>query len=198
MAWHDLNDKIGNKRDYLAEVRLKNLTAKGVKDFEESFCDGIKEETQYRIVTEKNFSALVLIDYVFNRYKPVEVYLAIFRINLAAVNRLKEIIDNSNCKFTILISSFFVSNEKYEMWARQLENYCYGKENVELKFAWSHAKVMLIKTDCGRHFVFEGSGNVSHNAKIEQYLIEDRIDTYNFHKNWINETVGKRRKRNDN
>lgn len=198
MAWHDLNCEIDNKRDYIAQIKYKEGIFLRVKSFEASFPDGIAPGIQYRIITEKNFSALSMLDYILNGFNPSELYLAIYRMNLPAVNRLKEIINNLDCKFVILVSSFFRENKKYERWTRELEEYCKTKPNAELKFAWSHAKVFLCQTKCGRHFVFEGSGNLSDNARIEQYVIEDRIESYNFHKQWIDETMDRARKGNDN
>lgn len=46
-----------------------------------------------------------------------------------------------------------------------------------------------IKDDKGNHFVFEGSGNMSDNARIEQYLYENNQKTFNFHKQWMNDLV---------
>lgn len=48
-----------------------------------------------------------------------------------------------------------------------------------------------VLTKDNRHIVFEGSGNLSDNARIEQYLIEDNETTYNFHKEWIINTLNK-------
>ena len=45
-----------------------------------------------------------------------------------------------------------------------------NKENVKTTFCSSHAKVFLAKTTCGKHIVFEGSGNLSDNSRIEQYI----------------------------
>jgi len=198
MAWHDLNCEIDNKKDYISTIRYKEGIYLRVKHFEQCFPSGLASDVQYRIITEKNFSALSMLDYVLTRYEPSELYLAIYRMNLPAVNRIKEIVTNLDCKFVILVSSFFRENKKYERWTRELEEFCKLKTNVELKFAWSHAKVFLCQAKCGRHFVFEGSGNLSDNARIEQYLIEDRIESYNFHKSWINETADRKRKGNDN
>lgn len=44
---------------------------------------------------------------------------------------------------------------------------------------------MCIKTLEDEYFVIEGSGNLSDNARIEQYLFEQCKETYDFHVSWM-------------
>ena len=101
------------------------------------------------------------------------------------IKNYKSIIDSGDIKCTILLSSFFRENKRYEKWAEELLMYANNKKDVNICFAVNHAKVFIAKTKDLRHIVFEGSGNLSDNARIEQYLIEDNEMTYNFHKEWI-------------
>lgn len=110
-------------------------------------------------------------------------------MNLLSVNKLKSIIDAGNIKCSILLSSFFRENKRYERWAEELIMYADKKENVKVSFAVNHAKVFIAKTKDLKYIVFEGSGNLSDNARIEQYLIEDNETVYNFHKEWISNTL---------
>jgi len=48
---------------------------------------------------------------------------------------------------------------------------------------------MIRTAECGKHIVFEGSGNLSDNARIEQYILENNKQAYEFHKNWIMEAM---------
>ena len=48
---------------------------------------------------------------------------------------------------------------------------------------------MAIKTTDNRYFVVEGSGNLSNNARIEQYLFEQSKEMFDFHKSWVDEIV---------
>ena len=43
----------------------------------------------------------------------------------------------------------------------------------------------------GDYYVIEESGNMALKVRTEQYLIENSIESYNFHKNWI--TTNKKR-----
>ena len=118
--------------------------------------------------------------------------LALWEIGQMTEDKLtyiKSIIEKGNIQCSILLSSFFRENKKYERWCEELITYSNTKENVNVSFAVNHAKVFLAKTKDNRYIVFEGSGNLSDNARIEQYLIEDNEITYNFHKEWIINTL---------
>lgn len=55
------------------------------------------------------------------------------------------------------------------------------RANIEVLFGWVHAKVALIKTE-ENHYVVEGSGNWSENAKYEQYLLGNNKGLFDFRK----------------
>ena len=189
MAWYDLKEKTETTNDYLQKVKYDEIICNKTKNFVDIIGDELSKNVQYRMVTDKSFNAIVVIDYLLKKYELVEIYIAVYRMNLLSVNKLKSIIDDGNVKCFILLSSFFRENKRYERWAEELIMYAENKKDVEISFAVNHAKVFIAKTKDNRHIVFEGSGNLSDNARIEQYLIEDNEVTYNFHKQWIIDTL---------
>jgi hypothetical protein len=189
MAWYDLNEEKETKKDYLQRVKYEKILCRRTKNFTDIIGDDLSPNVQYRLVTEKSFNAIVVLEYLLKRYELIEIYMAVYRMNQLSVNRLKSIIDSGRIKCSILLSSFFRENKKYERWAENLIQYADRKENVKVAFALNHAKVFIAKTKDNRHIVFEGSGNLSDNARIEQYMIEDNELTYNFHKEWIANTI---------
>jgi hypothetical protein len=189
MAWYDLNEKTETTNDYLQKVKYDEIICNKTKNFVDIIGDELSPNVQYRMVTDKSFNAIVVIDYLLKKYELVEIYIAVYRMNLLSVNKLKSIIDDGNVKCFILLSSFFRENKRYERWAEELIMYAENKKDVQISFAVNHAKVFIAKTKDNRHIVFEGSGNLSDNARIEQYLIEDNEVTYNFHKQWIIDTL---------
>lgn len=194
MAWYDLGETQETKetkKEYLQRVKYDEIICAKTKNFTDVIGNDLLENVQYRLVTEMAFNAIVVIEYLLKRYELTEIYIAVYRMNLQSVNKLKEIIDNGEIKCSILLSSFFRENKRYERWAEELIMYADKKENVNICFAVNHAKVFISKTKDNRHIVFEGSGNLSDNARVEQYLIEDNEVTYNFHKNWITEYLNK-------
>ena len=58
---------------------------------------------------------------------------------------------------------------------------CSTRPNIKVLYAWSHAKVCIMKTH-DFHFVIEGSGNWAENAHYEQYLFANSKGLYDFRK----------------
>jgi len=189
MAWYDLSGEKETTKEYLARVKYEEIVCKKVKSFMEIVDCELLKNVQYRLVTEQSFNAIVVINYFLKIYDVTEIYIAVYRMNIQAVNQIKKILDEGKIKCFFVLSSFFRENKKYEKWSRELVLYSQQKDNMKVLFAWNHAKVTLIRTADNRHIVFEGSGNLSDNARIEQYIIEDNEATYNFHKNWITNII---------
>lgn len=189
MAWYDFDKPQPSKREYLAKVKYDNIVTQRAQDFDNLINDSLVEGLQYRIITERSFNAIAVIEALAAKYAIEKVTIAVYRMNIQAVRKIKDFIDDFDIECTILLSSFFRENKKYERWTRDLENYATVEKRCKIGFAWSHAKVFLAKTKCGMHIVFEGSGNLSDNARIEQYLLENNQQTYCFHEEWITEVV---------
>ncbi len=56
---------------------------------------------------------------------------------------------------------------------------------VDLFFASAHSKIMSMKTENGNYYSLEGSGNLSFNSRVEQYVLDNDQGLYNFTKNWM-------------
>lgn len=150
-----------------------------------NLCPTPKSGEQYRIITEKQFNAFALIVHLLKDNIIEEMYLAIYRINEPTVETLIEMIDSGKIKrATFIISSFFNQTKKPEKWAIRLRDYCEKKDNCRHIYLHNHAKVLALKTDKD-YFIFEGSGNMSDNARIEQYIYENNKQVYQFHKDWM-------------
>lgn len=148
-------------------------------------CGFPKKDEQYRIVTEKQFNAYALILHILQDRQIDEMYLAIYRINEPTVSSIIDFIVSGRIKkATFIISSFFNQTKKPEQWAIKLRKFCEENENCRHIYTHNHAKVLAIKSG-EDYFVFEGSGNMSDNARIEQYLYENNKQSYDFHKNWM-------------
>lgn len=195
MSWHDIHikQKSEKKHEYLARVKYDKIVCDRADSFKKIIGGNIEPGVQYRLISTLAFNAIVVLQYIQQLYKIDEIYLVIYRMNEKSVNKFKELIDNDT-HGGFLISSFFRNNKIYEKWARNLVNYCAGNNNMQISFAVTHAKIFIAKTADGKHIVFEGSGNFSDNARIEQYLLEDNKEVYNFHKKWITEILNDEQK----
>jgi hypothetical protein len=147
---------------------------------------------QYRIVTEKQFNAFAVILAILEEEDIEEMHLAIYRINEPTVDSLINFIDAGRIKTaTFIISNFFNQTKRPEKWAIRLKDFADTRSCVKHAYIHNHSKVLCVKTVTGNHYVFEGSGNMSDNARIEQYLYENNEVTYNFHKEWMSELIEK-------
>ncbi len=188
MAWKDeksiyetaietkaLKRKIDNEQLHYFKARELN-----------EVCPIPKQNEQYRIITEKQFNSFALVLSLLETRDIDELYLAIYRVNEPTVATLTEFIDQGRIKYAaFVLSSFFNATKKPEVWTRRLSEYC--KENPQKTdhvYAHIHAKVMAARSG-DDYFVFEGSGNMSDNARIEQYVYENNKQVFDFHKEWM-------------
>lgn len=151
-----------------------------------------KQGEQIRLVTEKSYNAYSFVLNVLEKHGEIDEFnLAIYRINEWTAKNIIELIDKgliNNPMF--IISDFFRGNKKPERFAKILSMYC-NEKNIPFDYLNNHAKVILIKAKYN-YFVFEGSGNLSDNARIEQYLIENNKEIFDFHKNWMKDYIKKK------
>jgi len=145
----------------------------------------IDDGQQLRIITSNAINAIVAIDLIMSHSTINEVFICIYRMNLKAVEFIRSNIYNTGIKCTILLSSFFRENKRYERWFEQLA--ALDSEQFRVKTGCLHAKIFACRTHDNKHYVFEGSGNLSDNARIEQYIFEKNEAVYNFHKKWMSE-----------
>lgn len=185
MAWYDLEQKEETKREYLARFKYKKIVLDQVSSFNDIVGKDLEQDVQYRLVTNMSFNAITVIQWVLDQYEIDELYIVVYRMNDKSFDYLNRIIDQDAIKMGIIVSTFFRANKRYERWAKELQILAEEKKNVNISFHNSHAKVFLTKTKCGKYIVFEGSGNLSHNERLEQYVFEDNKTVYEFHKNWI-------------
>ena len=173
-----INEKIINK--------YNNLLFKSIRNFSEIADIELKINEQIRIITNKNMNAISLIALYTKKYIFTEMYIAVYRMNSFTAKWLINFIKaNENTNVNIIISNFFRANKNYQQWAEYIYNSSLENKNLNAKFVNNHAKIFLGQTKCNKHIVFEGSGNLSDNARIEQYMLEDNQEVYNFHKSWM-------------
>ena len=141
---------------------------------------------QYVIVTEKQFNAFALICSLIENNVIDEMYLAIYRINQPTVQAIIEFIEEGKIKQgTFVISSFFNQTKNPEQWAIMLRDFCETNNDFRHIYTHNHAKVLAARVR-DDYYVFEGSGNMSDNARIEQYRYENNKQVFEFHKEWMN------------
>lgn len=166
------------KNDQIHFIKAKMLS---------DLCFKPKTGEQYRIITEKQFNAYALILHLLESEIIEELYLAIYRINEPTVDSIINFIECGKIKnATFIISSFFNQTKKPEQWAIKLRSYCEKNKKCKHIYTHNHSKILAIKTNSDNYYIFEGSGNMSDNARIEQYIYENNKLIFDFHKEWMN------------
>lgn len=158
-------------------------------------CDLPKPGEQYVIITEKQFNAFALVLSIIQTQIIDELYFAIYRINQPTVDALIQFINDGRIlKGGFIISNFFNLTKKPEKWAQRLVNYCQSNSNFKCAYVHNHAKILCLR-EKENYYVFEGSGNMSDNARIEQYRYENCRDVFKFHEKWMTKIWQDDRKR---
>lgn len=178
------DDTVTRKHELTETIRVKykRLIERTAKTFKDIVAVLPAAGEQVNIITDNAFNAISVLAYFYENYKIEEINIAIYRMNLRSVDFIKTLFGDNSLRGIIIFSSFFRENKSYERWVDELLDFKIG--NLIVKTAWSHAKVVLVKTD-ENYFVFEGSGNLSDNARIEQYTLTNDQRLYEFHKRWM-------------
>jgi hypothetical protein len=187
MSWW--KEKKESERENVAVIKYDKMIAISVQNWSGIVNQPLEEGLQYRIITKKAFNAISVLRFLLQEYEIIEIHLAIYRMNLPAVDCLKEIISTNKIKSYILLSNFFRENKRYERWSEELATFAKKSIHTKLAYSRNHAKVLTALTACGKKIVFEGSGNLSDNSRLEQYIYEQNKDSYDFHKTWIENEV---------
>lgn len=173
-------------------LQKEELYCKAAADFED-FVELPPPGVQYRCVTERPFNPYTLIKRITKDADIEEMYMSTYSMNETAVEGLIEMIKADYIKQAwFIISLIFRKYKDTESHAQyyRLANFCRDTpDRIRYCYLWSHAKVFVVKDSKGNYYVMEGSMNLSGNSKIEQFVLENRRETYEFHRSWIRQEI---------
>jgi len=93
-------------------------------------------------------------------------------------------------KLDLIVSDYFFAHERHKLIKNtylQLD-----KNNIfQLAVAGSHCKTYQFKTKGGKYIIIHGSVNMRSSSNLEQFVIEDNEDLYNFNKEYQNKIIEK-------
>lgn len=136
----------------------------------------------YRIITQRVVNSFDFVLSVLAREQIKTLYIACYRIGKKVTGELINLHKRGH-----IGNVHFILNSGIP----QLTPEVYALIEAEKSQFWTyrtahtHAKIILIHTDLNNFYVLEGSGNLSLNGTIEQYIFENNQDTYNFHSSWM-------------
>lgn len=146
-----------------------------------------KPNEQIRIITRRTFNAAAFLEHICKTHTIDDLKLVVYSINHEAAESICRLLDSGKIKKTeILISN--LRNKAHRTKEQLTRDLFVNHPNVDLFFCSSHAKVMSAKVDGGEaYYTIEGSGNLSWNSRVEQYVIDNDKTLYDFTCSWMRE-----------
>lgn len=127
-----------------------------------------------------SFNAFTFIPFIAKPFHIEHLYATTYSISRRVIDAIMELHDSGMiARVTLLISDSMIKRNPQTI--DNLLAMQSTRGNVEVLFGWIHAKVALAKT-AEHHFVVEGSGNWSENAKYEQYTFAESRGLFEFRK----------------
>lgn len=124
------------------------------------------------------FNAFTFIPLVAKVFPIKELHASTYSLSRKVVEALLEMHDQGMIEqVTLLVSDSMIKRNPLVI--DNLMAMAKSRPNVNVLYAWVHAKVCLLKTS-DFHYVIEGSGNWSENAHYEQYLFAESKGLYDF------------------
>jgi len=142
-----------------------------------------KPNEQIRLVTFRSFNAALFLAYICEKYKVENLILVVYSINAEAAQLINDLVLSGKIQGAKILMSN-LRNKAHRQKEQITRDNFVNNPKIDLFFASSHSKIMAIKTTCGEHFVLEGSGNLSFNSRVEQYVLDNDVDLYNFTDKW--------------
>ena len=138
------------------------------------------KEEFFFLQTDSSFNAFTFIPFVCQTERIKHLYASTYSISSRVVNALMELHDAGLIdQITLLISDSMIKRNP-----ATIDNLCSvaaSRGNVNVLFAWTHAKVCILETNSD-HYIIEGSGNWGENAQYEQYLFGNSKAVFEFRK----------------
>ena len=156
----------------------------------EDFCQRPLPGEQWRIITEKQFNSYALILGVLRDTDINRLWLSFYSINTATAESLVNLVETGRIRQANLVMSvFFIAKKTPPKPILLLKAFAEANPAMRCAFVYNHSKVCAIETADGNHYVFEGSGNCTDNARIEQFVYENNRQTYDFHSGWMDKLI---------
>lgn len=127
-----------------------------------------EKEEFFFLQSDNSFNAFTFIPLICSQMRIKHLYATTYSINKRVITALSELHKEGVVdQITLLVSDTMLKRNPQTADLLSAVNREYP--NINVLFAWVHAKVCLIETK-DAHYVIEGSGNWSENAYYEQYI----------------------------
>jgi len=175
------NKSSTESQDKLSEIFIsKYLTThfQKVSSLENDLMRLPTENEFFFLQSDTAFNAFTFIPLVAKVFPIKHLYASTYSISRKVIEALLELHDSGRIEaITLLISDSMIKRNPLVI--DNLMAMAKSRPNVNVFYAWVHAKVCLIETH-ENHYVIEGSGNWSENAHYEQYLFAFSKSLFDF------------------
>ena len=145
-----------------------------------------EEEEFFFLQTGKQFNAFTFIPFVLLHQNARRLMAVTYSINKRVIEALVDLHRTGKVdEITLCVSDTMLKRNPVTTDLLAAVNSEYA--NINVLFAWVHAKVCLIETATA-HYVVEGSGNWSENAAHEQYTFANSKGLFTFREKLLTET----------
>ena len=128
--------------------------------------------------SDKAFNAFDLVVFIATKFPIKHLYASTYSISRRTIDSIIALHDKGMIEqLTLLISESMIKRNPTTI--DNLMAMKASRANLNVQFAWSHAKVNLIETH-DDYFVLEGSGNWSENAHFEQYVLANDKEVFDY------------------
>lgn len=135
-------------------------------------------EEFFFLQSDTAFNAFTFIPLIAKQQSIKELHASTYSISRRVIEALIELHDKGIIEqITLLISDSMIKRNPVTI--DNLMAMTSTRPNFKVLYAWTHAKVCILKTDHA-HFIIEGSGNWSENAHYEQYILANSKGLYDF------------------
>jgi hypothetical protein len=164
-------------------IKKKAVLADRYSELKEVMPDMGKDECLH-LISSDNFGSIELLKYMIEKYDPEHISMTTWSINQDYI----ELIKDCNIDMCLLIDQS-LKTRKFHLYAQVAELAIDGKIDLKVHYKL-HAKVSTFRTK-DMFFSIESSANYSQNARIENFVITESKEIYDFHNSWMNQIVGK-------
>lgn len=177
----DLPKKTDEKEEKISELYASKFLTfhfEKVKSLEESLIRLPTPEEIFFLQSDNAFNAFTFIPFIAKIFPIKELYASTYSISTKVIEALIEMHDRGMIEqITLLISDSMIKRNPKVI--NNLMAMAESRPNLTVLYAWSHAKVCLMRTH-DFYYVIEGSGNWSENAQYEQYVLLNSKGVYDF------------------
>ncbi len=145
-----------------------------------------KENEQIRFITKAQLNTISFLIFLIEEKGVIdECIMSHFYIGKKSIEVFKYLMEQGKIKkiFFQMSSMRLKGDPEIVQEMRDMIDYI-GRDRASGLLAWTHTKILCCRIG-NDHYVIEGSGNLSNNARIEQYLFEKSKEAFLFHKDWI-------------